>query len=159
MRRAAPVLALALALASAAATAQEPASAPKAEAARPEACREADASLGKAKEFLARKDDEGALAAIEAAKKGCPEPTAEYFLVHGDVLAGLKRWNDAVMQYHEALRIKPACGDAANALARVFYLSRRYEQAKVVLRNAEAAGATVDAELKKAVEAKLEKPK
>jgi tetratricopeptide (TPR) repeat protein len=156
MRKPAPLLALAVLLASPAAGAQAPAATPPP---RPEACREADAGLANARELLARKDDDGALAAIEAAKKGCPEPTAEYFLVHGDVLVGLKRWNDAVMQYHEALRIRPGYADAANALARVFYLSRRYEQAKVVLRNAEAAGARVDAELRKAIEEKLATPK
>jgi tetratricopeptide (TPR) repeat protein len=157
MSKPAPVLALAALLASAVARAQAPP--PSVEPPRSEACREADATLGKAKELLARKEVEGALEAVEAAKRGCPAPTAEYFLVHGDALAGLKRWNDAVMQYHEALRMKPDFAEAANALARVFYLSRRYEQAKAVLRNAESAGATVDPDLKKAVEEKLAKPK
>lgn len=155
MRNPAPAFALAALLVASGAFAEESASAGTA---RPEACREADASVAKARELLAKKDGEAALEAIGAAKKACPEPTAEYFLVHGDVLVGLKRWNDAVMQYHEALRLKPGYGEAANALARVFYLSRRYEQAKVVLRKAEAAGAKVDTELRKAIEEKLARP-
>jgi len=154
MRNLAPALALACAAAFAA-TAREAERPP----ARPSACREADATLAKARDLLAKKDYPAALAAVEAAKRGCPEPTSEYWRVHGDVLAGTKSWNDAVMQYHEALRRAPGCAEAANGLAGVFYVSRRYEQARVVLRNAEAAGAAVDAELKRAVEEKLAKPK
>ena len=153
MRKLAPVLALALA-------AGFPAPARDAERppARSEACREADAAVARARELLAKKDYPAALASVEAAKKGCPEPTSEYFRVHGDVLAGTKSSNDAVMQYHEALRLEPASAGAANGLARVFFVSRRYEQARAVLRNAEAAGAAVDAELKRAIEEKLAKP-
>lgn len=152
MRKTAPALALAALLACGAAPA-------RGETVRPEACREADAALVRARQLLAKADDGGALAAIEAAEKACPEPTAEYFVVHGEALVRLKRWNDAVMQFHEALRLAPASAEAANALARVFYVTRRYEQAKAVLRNAEAAGATVDAELKRAIEERLARSK
>lgn len=153
MRKLAPVVALACAAALGA-----PARGAERPPSRPEACREADATLAKARDLVAKKDYPAALAAVEAAKKGCPEPTSEYFRVHGDVLSGTKSWNDAVMQYHEALRLEPASAGAANGLARVFFVARRYEQARAVLRNAEAAGALVDGELKRAVEEKLAKP-
>lgn len=154
MRTTAAALALTtLAFASGPAVAQSP---PPADVtARAEECREADTALGKAKRFLEKRDDAAALAAIEAAKNACPRPTSEYFVVHGRALARTKSWNDAVMQFHEALRLEPGSADAANGLAEVFFVSRRYEQARVVLRNAEAAGAKVDAELKKSIEEKL----
>lgn len=156
MRTTASALTLAALLACGVARAGD---APKGDAARPAACREADAAVAGARQLLAKADDEGALAAVEAAERSCPEPTAEYYVVNAEALVRLKRWNDAVMRFHEALRLAPANAEAANGLAGVFYLSRRYEQARAVLRNAEGAGATVDAELKRAVEEKLAKPR
>lgn len=159
MRKPVPFLALAALLASAAAYAGKPAPARGVGPERSDGCREADAAALRARQLLAKDDDEGALEAVEAAKKACADPSAESFVVHGEVLVRMKRWNDAVMQYHEALRRAPGNAEAANGLAGVFYVSRRYEQARAVLRNAEAAGAAVDAELKKAVEEKLARPK
>ena len=58
----------------------------------------------------------------------------------------------------QRLRKKPGYTEAANNLAIILFSAKRYAKAKEVLDRAEAAGASPNAELKKAVEAALAKP-
>lgn len=94
----------------------------------------------------------------EAPAVDAPVP-AEYFFLHGNVLLRTKRYDEAVVQYDEALKRNPAYADAANNLASLWYSARQYGKAKAVVEKAEAAGAVLNPELKKAIEDGLGKPK
>lgn len=86
------------------------------------------------------------------------EVPAEYDYIHGNALVQTKDPAAAVGRYESALRKKPGYTEAANNLAIILFSAKRYAKAKEVLDRAEAAGASPNAELKKAVEAALAKP-
>lgn len=90
----------------------------------------------------------------ETPATGAPLP-AEYRYVHGNILLKLKRPGEAAAEYGEALRLKPGTSEAANNLASLLYGARRYAEARSVLQSAESAGATLNPELKLAVEKAL----
>jgi tetratricopeptide (TPR) repeat protein len=77
---------------------------------------------------------------------------AEYFFFHGNVLLRLQQYTEAAAQYDEALKINPGYADAANNLASLYYSAHQYEQALAILKRVEAKGATVNPELKKAIQ-------
>jgi Tfp pilus assembly protein PilF len=84
---------------------------------------------------------------------------AEYYFIHGNALLRLKRLDEAVAQYGLALERRPAYAEAANNLASIYYSARQYATAKAAVEKAEAAGAVLNPELKKAIEEGLAQPK
>ena len=76
---------------------------------------------------------------------------ADYHFFHGNILLRLNRLDDAAFQYREALKIKPDHADASNNLASLYLSAGHPKVAMEILELAEAKGATVNAELKKAV--------
>ena len=82
---------------------------------------------------------------------------ADYPFFHGNILLRLNRLDDAAAQYREALRIKPTHADASNNLASLYLSAGHAQVAKEILDQAEANGATVNAELKKAVTEALQR--
>jgi len=87
------------------------------------------------------------------------EIPAEYFFIHGNILLRTQKYPEAAAQYDEALKRKPDYGDAANNLASLYYSARQYDKALAVVEKAEKNGATVNPELKKAIQNDLAKPK
>jgi len=83
----------------------------------------------------------------------------EYRFIHGNALLRLKRLEEAAAQYDLALARRPGYAEAANNLASVYYSARQYARAKAVVEKAEAAGAVLNPELKKAIEEGLAKPR
>ncbi len=76
---------------------------------------------------------------------------ADYFYFHGNILFKLKRYEEANTQYQEAIKINPQHGDAYNNLASLYYMTRQYQKALDYLEQAEANGAKINPEFKKAV--------
>ncbi len=76
---------------------------------------------------------------------------ADYHFFHGNVLLRLNRLDEAVARYRQALGANPAHADASNNLASIYLSARQPKAALGVLEKAEAAGATVNPELKQAV--------
>jgi tetratricopeptide (TPR) repeat protein len=86
-----------------------------------------------------------------------PDMPAEYPFFHGNILLRLQKYAEAITKYEEALKIDPGYADAASNLASIYFSARDPEKALEVLTRAEERGATVNAELKKAVLAALPK--
>jgi tetratricopeptide (TPR) repeat protein len=82
---------------------------------------------------------------------------AEYFFFHGNVLLRLGKYPESIEQYNEALKLDPGYGEAANNLASLYYSARQYEKAMEVVTQAQLKGATINQELKKAIEDGLRK--
>ncbi|MBK8595248.1 MAG: hypothetical protein IPP07_19565 [Holophagales bacterium] len=80
------------------------------------------------------------------------ELPAEYSFFHGNVLLRLGRTAEAAARYEEALRAQAGYSDAANNLAALYLGERQNERALAVLSKAEASGATINPELKRAIE-------
>jgi tetratricopeptide (TPR) repeat protein len=76
---------------------------------------------------------------------------ADYHFFHGNILLRLNRLDEAVSRYRQALEANPAHADASNNLASILLGASRPKAALEVLEKAEAAGATVNPELKQAV--------
>lgn len=85
------------------------------------------------------------------------EIPADYFYLHGNILFKMKKFQDVFAQYKEAIRINPQYGDAYNNLANLYYMAKQYQKALDCLNQAEANGATINPELKKAVKKALGK--
>lgn len=118
--------------------------------------RAAKSSYGSA--LVATQAEKARLQELESAPAGWDvEVPAEYDFLHGNVLMRLGRYDGAVAQYGEALRKKPAYVEAANNLASLHYGKRQNAKALEVVLKAEAAGARVNPELKKAIEEGLAK--
>ena len=75
---------------------------------------------------------------------------ADYHFFHGNILLRLNRLDDAAAQYREALKIKPDHADASNNLASLYLSAGHPKVALEILEQAEAKGAVVNADLKKA---------
>lgn len=82
---------------------------------------------------------------------------ADYFYFHGNILFKLKRYEEANTQYQEAIKINPQHGDAYNNLASLCYLAKQYQKALDYLEQAEANGAKINLEFKKAILKGIEK--
>lgn len=82
---------------------------------------------------------------------------ADYFYFHGNILFKLKKYEEANTQYQEAIRINPQRGDAYNNLASLYYMGKQYQRALDYLKQAEANGAKINPEFKKAILKALEK--
>ena len=88
-----------------------------------------------------------------------PEIPAEYDFLQGNVLLKMGGYTAAAAFYHEALHKLPAYAEAANNLASIYHAAGMLEIARDVVTKAEAAGATLNPELKKAIEEGLAKGK
>jgi pentatricopeptide repeat protein len=77
---------------------------------------------------------------------------ADYFYIHGNTLFKLKRYQDAHDQYVEAIKRDPKHGNAYNNLINLYFIAKDYQEALAYLKKAEANGAQINPELKKAVE-------
>jgi len=80
---------------------------------------------------------------------------ADYHFFHGNILLRLNRLDDAAARYREALKAKPDHADASNNLASLYLSAGHPKVAAEILEQAEANGATVNADLKKAVQEAL----
>ena len=83
------------------------------------------------------------------------EVPADYFYIHGNILYQLRQPLEAAAQYREAIRLDPTHGYAYNNLALVLFSQGNYAEALDCLVKAEGAGAKVNPDFKKAVEAKV----
>jgi tetratricopeptide (TPR) repeat protein len=76
---------------------------------------------------------------------------AEYSYVHGNLLIRMKRYQEALEEYLKAVQTDSKHGRACNNIANIYYMSRQYDKALEYIEKAEAAGAKVNPEFKKAV--------
>ncbi len=125
-------------------------------------------SLSRAQTASDRSQVEGGIGTVEAdigtissqLSRPFPSPEqmpADYFYFHGNILFKLKGYEEADTQYQEAIRINPQHGDAYNNLASLYYLDKQYQKALDYLEQAEANGAKINPEFKKAVLKAIEK--
>ncbi len=85
------------------------------------------------------------------------EIPADYFYLHGNILFKMKQFQEAFAQYKEAIRINPQYGDAYNNLANLYFMAKQYQKALDCLEQAEANGAKINPEFRKAVKKALGK--
>lgn len=83
------------------------------------------------------------------------EVPADYYYIHGNVFYQMGLLLEAAAQYREAIRLDPLHGSAYNNLALVLFSQGKFQEALDCLANAGAAGAKVNPDFKKAVEAKI----
>ena len=79
------------------------------------------------------------------------EIPAEYCYVNGNIYFKMKKFQEAHDQYQEAIKIDPSHGDSYNNLAALYFQVKQYQKALDYLSQAEANGAKVNPEFKKAV--------
>ena len=76
---------------------------------------------------------------------------ADYFYLHGNIFFRLKKYQEAYAQYLEAIKINPQHANAYNNLSNLYYMGKQYQKALDCLNKAEANGAKINPELKKAI--------
>jgi len=76
---------------------------------------------------------------------------SDYFYFHGNIFFKLKRYQEAHVQYLEAVKVNPQHGNAYNNLASLHFMAKQYQEALNYLDQAEASGAKVNPEFKKAI--------
>jgi len=76
---------------------------------------------------------------------------AEYYYFHGNILFKLKNFQEAHVQYKEAVKTNPRHENAYNNLINLFFMIKNYEGALYWVNQAESNGVEVNPELKKAV--------
>jgi tetratricopeptide (TPR) repeat protein len=76
---------------------------------------------------------------------------AEYSYVHGNLLFRQKKFGEALAQYELAVAADPKHGRALNNIANIYYMARKYDKALEYIGKAEAVGAKVNPDFKKAV--------
>ncbi|MGB6865116.1 MAG: tetratricopeptide repeat protein [Candidatus Aminicenantaceae bacterium] len=79
------------------------------------------------------------------------EMPAEYCYLNGNIYFKMKKFQEAHDQYQETIRLDPKHGDAYNNLAALYFQVKQYQKAMEYLNQAEANGAKVNPEFKKAV--------
>lgn len=82
---------------------------------------------------------------------------AEYHFFHGNCLFRLKRIPEAEEQYQAAIKTDPLYANAYNNLINLYYIQKRFTEAKSFLNQAEIHHVAVHPELKKAVNEAVEK--
>ena len=80
-----------------------------------------------------------------------PTESASYHYFHGNILMKLKKFNEAHAHYVKALKIDPKHGNASNNLASLYYMIKKYDKALYYLNQAEANGADINPDFKKAL--------
>lgn len=76
---------------------------------------------------------------------------AEYSYVHGNLLFRMKRYEEALAQYEKTVAADPRHGKALNNIANIYFMARQYDKALEYIEKAEAVGAKVNPDFKKAV--------
>jgi tetratricopeptide (TPR) repeat protein len=76
---------------------------------------------------------------------------AEYLYAHGNLLFRLKRYDEALAEYEKTVQTDPRHGGAFNNAANIYFMARQYDKALEYIEKAEAAGAKVNPNFKKAV--------
>ncbi len=76
---------------------------------------------------------------------------AEYSYVHGNLLFREKKYEEALAQYEKAAAADPKHGKALNNIANIYFMGQQYDKALEYINRAEAVGAKVNPEFKKAV--------
>jgi len=76
---------------------------------------------------------------------------ADYFYLHGNIFFRLKKYQEAYVQYIEAIKIDPQHANAYNNLANLYYMAKQYQKALDCLKQAEAKGVKINPELKRAI--------
>ncbi len=75
----------------------------------------------------------------------------DYYYIHGNILFKMNKYQEAMDQYLKAIELEPRHGNAYNNIANLYFMSQQYGKALEYLEKAEANGAKVNAEFKKAV--------
>lgn len=94
---------------------------------------------------------------LEARKRGLFSRDASfavpsvYHLLHGNCLYRLGRAKEAAVQYQLAIHSEPANARAWNNLINLYWEGKDFDQAKLALAKAEAAGVTIQPKLKQSV--------
>jgi tetratricopeptide (TPR) repeat protein len=83
--------------------------------------------------------------------------SADYYYVQGNIFFRMKQFQNAYEQWIKTIEIDPKHGNAYNNLANLYFMSKQYEQALKYLELAEASGAEVNPEFKKALLKAMEK--
>jgi tetratricopeptide (TPR) repeat protein len=73
---------------------------------------------------------------------------ARYYYVKGNICFKLKRYDDSIRLYREAIKSDPKYEGAYNNLANLFYMFRKYEEALNTITAAESNGVKVNQNLK-----------
>ncbi len=76
---------------------------------------------------------------------------AEFFYFHGNVYFKLKKFQETLNEYIEAIRINPKHSQAYNNLINIFYMGKQYKRASEYLKLAESNDVKVNPKLKDAV--------
>lgn len=76
---------------------------------------------------------------------------AELFYFHGNVYFKLKKFQETLNEYIEAIRINPKHNQAYNNLISIFYMGKQYKRASEYLKLAESNDVKVNPKLKDAV--------
>ena len=79
------------------------------------------------------------------------EIPAEYCYINGNIYFRMKKFQEAHDQYQEAIKIDPTHGDSYNNLAALYFQVKQYQKAMDYLDQAEANGAKINPEFKKAL--------
>ncbi len=75
----------------------------------------------------------------------------DYYYIHGNILFKMNKYQEAMDQYLKAIEAEPRHGNAYNNIANLYFMSQQYDKALEYLEKAEANGAKVNPEFKKAV--------
>jgi tetratricopeptide (TPR) repeat protein len=79
------------------------------------------------------------------------EMPVDYYYVHGNILFRLKKYKDALGQYHRTVEKDPKHGNAYNNLASLYFMAKQYKRALFYLEKAESAGVRVNEKFKSAI--------
>lgn len=101
-------------------------------------------------------------AQIDAVRNQLREPIpqtfdipSDYHYIHGNILFRLRRHSEAVEQYNRAIEADPTHSNAYNNLSLALFSLNRFDEAMDCLIRAEAAGAKVNPDFKKALTEKI----
>jgi glyoxylase-like metal-dependent hydrolase (beta-lactamase superfamily II)/Tfp pilus assembly protein PilF len=85
---------------------------------------------------------------------------AHYLYFYGNVLLNLRRYNDALQRYQEAIRLNPRHADAYNNIIAILYLAKEYSKALLFWQEAETQGLDeqLNLKLKESLYAALGRP-
>jgi tetratricopeptide (TPR) repeat protein len=82
---------------------------------------------------------------------GALEMPVDYYYVHGNILFRLKKYQDALVRYHQTVKRDPNHGNAYNNLANLYFMAKQYKRALFYLEKAGSTGVKVNEKFKSAV--------